>query len=477
MTNVPASNEHQEWRVNRGSAMAGKGSYWDLCRFDAGNQAMAGILSMPTGLPAFMLDEQASAAVWALWYGSQKEARKAADRAPRKQTPHELSLCPDLRTLTPFVRLSRRLDLDLFAVATSEAGEFTLHGQHMMPLVQLMPVLESMIGAELSMQIYQMAMGVPAEDLAAAVEADFPFMKQIHASGYLKRSTCQHLLGIACLLRKLRALGDDPRATAHSNLCRLLINIICRTLPDRIGSLAAATSAEIAECFPYPVSFAGITLAQHGPDSDIWSKVELCTLDDTLHGLYGYQFPFFAHPEVDQLVMRLDSLLLSKKDGQQIGLEANAIYQDFLGVLALVQHSQLSTLMQDGGVFFAAKPFEVPEDMVRPGFSMMISGREREAARGLNTLLAAAYAAGDIGALCDEVTAWRIKIEKVGKRIEELGGKGASQKNVSKMQSIGRRTGAELDEGRAWFVEEVMGLKPLVEAWEGFYDEFSSMKP
>lgn len=429
---------------------------------------------MPFALPACMLDEKASAAVWTLWYGSLKAARQAAERAPRRQSPAELETCHDLRTLPPFTRLSRRLDLDLFGVATSAPGEFHTHAHPNMPLLSLMPVLECMIGSDVSLKIYQQAMTSPAPELALLVEAEFPFMAPIHRLGILKRSTSQHLLGIAALTRKLASLQGSTEHEAESNLCRLLIAIICRTLPDRLGSLAGVTNPVIASCFAHPVKFAGITSDTFQPGADIWQLAAPIDLSDTAMALHGYEFTMFNHPELDRLITKLDRLLLGKLTGDELGLEVNAIYQDFLGALALPQHGKLIEFIANGGEFFAAQPYAVPADMVRPGFSMMVPGREHEAATALFTIMVTSYAAGDISSLIDEVLGWRMKIEKVGKKLSDLGGKGASQKNIDRMKGINARAMTELDEGRVWFVEEAMRVKPLVDAWQAFYRQLSA---
>lgn len=81
-----------------------------------------------------------------------------------------------------------------------------------MPLLHLDAALRRQIGAANCQQIYRLAMAAPAPELAKMVEGEFPFMKALHEKGAFRRSTSQHLLGLACLIQTIRPGSNLPDA-------------------------------------------------------------------------------------------------------------------------------------------------------------------------------------------------------------------------------------------------------------------------
>lgn len=473
MTSQTYPNSQQPQRINRSEEIQGKGAYWDTCRRDDADPQMFGPLSMPYAVPGEMLDAGAAEKAWTYWYGALKLARKATDRAARRLTSKEASYCPSLISLPQFERLSRRVDLDLFAVATDHDGSFRLHGQELMPLIYLMPVLEKAIGAETCLRIYELAMTAPAQELCQVVEAAFPFMKALHGCGVLVRSTSQHLLGLSQLIRTLE-LAKEASAPDLGGL-RLLATCLIRTLPTRIGILATISNPVLSECFDWPCRFYGLSNTDVTVGCDIWSMLPPEALSDTALSLTDYHFPLYSDEDFNSLVAKLDQHTLNAFAGKPAALEINAVYQDFLGAFALAQHADLQQFLQVGGVFFAAEPYMVPADMIRPGFSLVIEGHETKVAGALFNVMIACYCAGNILAAVEQVAKAQKQLDSVGEKIKALS-QNSSPKNVAKIQAIGKKANEELDQGRVWFVDEAMRLKPLIAAWTAFYEELATLR-
>jgi hypothetical protein len=473
MTSQNSFTAQPHQRIYRAEQIQGKGAYWDTCRRDDADPQMFGPLSMPYAVPGEMLDAGAGEKAWTYWYGALKQARKASERAARRLTTLEASYCPSLISVPHFERLSRRVDLDLFAVATDHDGSFRLHGQELMPLVYLMPVLEKAIGAETCLKIYELAMTAPAQELCQVVEAAFPFMKALHGYGVLVRSTSQHLLGLHQLIQTLE-LAKKASAPDLGGL-RLLASCLIRTLPTRIGILATISSPALSECFDWPCRFYGVSSADLAAGGDIWSMVPESALADTAISLTDYHFPLYSDEDFNNLVAMLDRHTLNAIAGKPVALEINAVYQDFLGAFALAQHADLQQFLQVGGVFFAAEPYIVPADMIRPGFSLVIEGHEAKVANALFNVMIACYCAGNVLAMVEQVAKAHKHLDSVGEKIKAMS-QNSSPKKVAKIQALGKKTNEELDQGRVWFVDEAMRLKPLIAAWAAFYEELATLR-
>lgn len=474
----PNTARHIE-RVYRANLFAGSSTYWAICRKDDADDGMYGPLMMPHAVPGDMLNNQMAEPVWNLWYGSHKDARKAAGLAGRRLTELEASCSANLENLSPYARLTRRLDHDLTRLAADPANTgagtsaFKLHTQTCMPLLRLDTVLARQIGAENYQQLFRLTMAAPAADLAQIVEGEFPFMADLHRRGVLIRSACRHLLAIACLLETLRPDFILQKHEALTN--KLLISILVRSLPPRIGILVSVTNPEIGSCFEWPCRFGGVSFADLQGDPDIWRHVPEEVLEETVSALQSYAMMTYSDNITDSLVRRLDALVMAAANGQAIGLELNAVHQDFLAKSALALHDELRLLITEGGIFFAAQPYEVPEDMVRPGFSLAFGGKEIDVATSLFSVILSTHFAGPIRPLLSRLAKYKADLDKTGKKIEALSNSG-SPKEVAKIEAIGRRGMAELEAGRSWFIEETIRLKALLTAWADFYRQVDSLR-
>lgn len=466
-------------RVSRVNLFADSGSYWAACRKDDADDGMYGPLMMPHAVPAAMLNNQIAEAVWTTWYGSQKDARKAASLSGRRLTELEQNCSRKLEDLSPYTRLTRRLDHDLMRLAADPANTgastsaFKLHTQTCMPLLRLDTVLARQIGAENYQQLCRLTMAAPAVDLAQIVEGEFPFMADLHRRGALIRSTCRHLLAIACLLEALRPEFILQEHEALAN--RLLITILIRSLPPRIGILAAVTNPEIGNCFEWPCRFGGVSHADLRGDPDIWRHVPQEVLEETVSALQNYSMMTYSDHLTDGLVRRLDALVMAAVNGQVVSLELNAVHQDFLAMSALAVHDELKMLIAEGGIFFAAQPYEVPDDMVRPGFSLAFGGNEIHVATSLFSIILSTHFAGSIRPLLSRLAKYKADLDKTGKKIESLSSSG-SPKEVAKIEAVGKKGMAELEAGRSWFIEEAIRLKALLTAWADFYRQVDSLR-
>lgn len=467
-------------RISRAGLFIGDTAYWSTCRKDDSDEGMYGPLMMPYAVPGDMLNNQKGEAAWALWYNSHKEARKAANFASRRLTELELSYSQKLEELSPFTRLTTRLDLDQMRLATDQAhsgaggtGSFKLHTQEMMPLLHLDVALQKQIGGANCQQIYRLAMAAPAPELAKMVEGEFPFMKALHEKGAFLRSTSQHLLGLACLIQTIKPGYNLP--DAEKLVGKLLITCLVRSLPARLGILAAITSAEIASCFNWPCRFHGISNTDMQEGTDVWSLVPAEVLEETANSLKAYTFPMYPDTAINELVQRLDLLAIAAAAGKPVALELNAIHQDFLTKSAIAMHDELKLFLNEGGIFFAAHPYQAPDDLVRPGFNLAIEGWEKEVAEALFSVILSTYFAGSVSPLLVKVADYKMNLEKTGRKIEEYS-KSGSAKLVAKINGLGKKGMAELASGREWFVDEAMRLKGLVSAWTDFYGQLDALR-
>ncbi|MDS9914935.1 hypothetical protein RMI87_15635 [Pseudomonas aeruginosa] len=467
-------------RVTRAELFSGETDYWSTCRKDDEDECMYGPLMMPYAIPGDMLSNQNGEAAWALWYGSHKDARKAANLSSRSLSDLEIASSQKLEEMSPFTRLAKRLDLDQMRLAadlahsgTGGALAFKLHTQEMMPLLRLDAALRRQIGAANCQQIYRLAMAAPAPELAKMVEGEFPFMKALHEKGAFRRSTSQHLLGLACLIQTIRP--GSNLSDAETLVCKLLITCIVRSLPARLGILVAVTSPEVASCFDWPCLFHGVSSSDFQEGTDIWTLVPGEVLEETSTSLKAYTFPMYPDQVTNEIIQRLDVLAIAAARGSPVAMELNAIHQDFLTKSALEMHDELKLFITEGGIYFAAHPYEAPEDMVRPGYNLAIEGRENEIAEALFSVILSTYFAGSVRPLLVKVADYKLSLEKTGKKIEEYS-KSGSAKLVAKINGLGKKGMAELATGREWFVDEAMRLKGLVSAWTDFYGQMDAFR-
>lgn len=472
---IPAATTPVE-RISRSELFTGNSCYWAACRKDDADTGMLGPLMMPYAIPGQMLDNQMAEAVWARWYGSHKDARKAANLASRRLTPLEATSSSKLEDLSPFIRLTHRLDHDLMRLAADQmnagASTFKLHAHEMMPLLRLEAVLEGQIGTANHNQISRLTLAAPAPDLAEIVESEFPFMKALHDKGAFLRGTARHLLGIACLLQTIKPEFDLPNAGKLAS--KLLITILVRSLPSRLGILVAVTNNAVSACFDWPCRFAGINTQDLQPGEDIWRKVPVSVLEETVQALQAYSVPTYTDTATNEVVSRLDRAAIAAAAGDKVGMELNAIHQVFLAKIALGVQDELKMLLTEGGIFFAATPYEVPADMVRPGFSLVIDGHESVVATALFSLILSTHFAGPIRPLLMKLANHKAALEKAGKKIVAMSG--ASPAMTAKTEKMGQKSLEELERGRLWFVEETMRLQGLVSAWAEFYSQLDALR-
>ncbi|MEW5511898.1 hypothetical protein ABGT16_04695 [Pseudomonas asiatica] len=474
------ASDHLNERISRAELFQGDTAYWSTCRADAAEAGMYGPMMMPYAIPGDMLDSKKAEAAWAYWYGSLKDARKAANLSSRRLTEFEATHNQKLEELSPFTRLSRRIDLDQMRLAADDTlagagqkGAFKLHTQERMPLLLLDRALEQQIGPANCQQIKRLAMAAPAPELAEMVESEFPFMRALHQQGAFLRSTCQHLLALACLIQTIKADACTP--AAEKLMGKLLITCLVRTLPARIGILAAVTSPEIASCFDWPCRFSGVCGHDLLDGDDIWALVPAGVLQETSNSLKAFTFPTYSDPVINELVQRLDVLAIAGAAGEPVALDLNAVHQDLLTKAAVSMQDELKLFLEDGGVFFAAQPYQAPQELVRPGFSLVMEGREKAVAEALFSVILSTHFAGPIQPLRAKVADYKLSLEKNGKKIVDYSRSGSS-KLVAKINGIGKKCQADLDSGRVWFVDEAMRLKGLISAWGEFYEQLASLQ-
>lgn len=466
-------------RVCRAELFAEGSAYWAACRADDADAEMFGPMMMPHAVPGDMLNNQKAEAVWSIWYGSLKEARKAASLSGRRLTTLEGLSSPKLEELSPFARLTRRLDHDLVGLAADKAHtgastvSFRHHTRDHMPLLQLDTVIAAQIGAENFQQIYRLAMAAPAADLASIVEGEFPFMAALHERGAMLRSTSRNLLAIACLEQRLQTAAQLRYAEVLAT--RLLITVLVRTLPSRLGTLVAVSNPLIDGCFDWPCCFAGVTSADLKQDQDIWEMVSPIVLDQTVRALQDYTMPTYADAPTDALIRKLDEVVMAARSGKAVGLELNAVYQQFLSKIALPMYDELKLFIDEGGIFFAVQPYALSADMIRPGFSLAFEGKAISVATCLFSVILSTHFAGPATPLLRRFARHKAELNKTGDKIESLSGSSSPAK-VAKIEAIGKRGMAALEEGRMWFVTESSRLKPLITAWAEFYSQVDSLR-
>lgn len=466
-------------RVCRAELFAEGSAYWEACRADDADAEMFGPMMMPHAIPGDLLNNQKAEAVWTMWYGSLKEARKAAGLSGRRLTSLEALSSPKLEALSPFTRLSRRLDLDLTALAADKAHtgatttSFKHHSREHMPLLQLDSVIAAQIGIENFQQIYRLAMAAPAADLASIVEGEFPFMAALHERGALLRSTSRNLLAIACLQQQIQT--EIHQTDAEVLAARLLITVLVRSLPSRLGILVAISNPLIDGCFDWPCRFAGLTSSDLQKGQDIWGLVPPTVLDLTARALQEYTMPTYADADTDALIRQLDESVMGARSGKAVGLELNAVYQRFLSKIALPMFDELRLFIEEGGIFFAVQPYVVSEDMIRPGFSLTFDDKAIAVATSLFSIILSTHFAGPITPLLRRFARHKADLNKTGEKIEALSGTSSPAK-VAKIEAIGKRGMAALEEGRMWFVTETNRLKPLTNAWAEFYNQVGALR-
>lgn len=135
----------------------------------------------------------------------------------------------------------------------------------------------------------------------------------------------------------------------------------------------------------------------------------------------------------------------------------------------------LKLFIEEGGIFFAVQPYVVSEDMIRPGFSLTFDDKAIAVATSLFSIILSTHFAGPITPLLRRFARHKADLNKTGEKIEALSGTSSPAK-VAKIEAIGKRGMAALEEGRMWFVTETNRLKPLTNAWAEFYNQVGALR-
>jgi len=461
---------HTHSRISRKDILKGDGGFWDMCRIDDADLSMAGPMSMSFALPAEMLAQTSSAAVWTKWYGGLRNAREAGKKAGRMQSAKEIEHSGNLRDMDPLLRLTHRLDLDLTLLACDSAGEFKEHAADQMPMTKINQVMFDLLGTDTCNEIYKTVYYSRREELAATVERFFPAMKALHEQGLMLRSACQHLIAIGLLLEKL----DDPHLLpVDVLLVKLVISCLVRTLPGRLGIVVAVSTPTIANIFEQPCRFYGITADDLNAPEGIWSCVPKDAARTTSCGLSSFSMDLYYNAYLDdedyfdQLIRRIDSVSMAAANGENVGSQLNSIYQDFLSEYALADSSQLAQLLKEGGIFFDLDAPTIPQDMIQPGLNMDIAGKHKAVTDALFDLVVASFTQSGTGCDMEVLREIQSMIEATGARVTKLS-RNATEKDVKRIQRAGQEAMQHLEKGKHWFRSVGEGYEALIKSWCAF---------
>lgn len=415
-------------------------------------------------LPPVMRQEGVAINAWAMWFGTQKAALRAAENLATVRNNGAASVLRKYRRAPP---------LAFYTVVVSNPSVSTYFLPFLReellgttePEYRVLPNLPAVLRD--SYADFQMIMDTgTANDRARKIEEFWPFTKDLHDEGAFVPCFSPLLIAAGYLRTRL----ESEEKISSSDRLRLVLTIcmLLRTLPPRLAGLVALHAPSFKEAYSHDYKVFGLTLETFDPTRSFWEQAPDGSMRDTARYLliiskqkgsqYGEEFDILQY--LERRMVMLDGL----------PRQLDKCYQGF-SAKAKTRYDRLRESIRQYSealeVKVEAKSF--PADLVgRPVPFERIQDLGK-AHMNLCHLITEEFKAGSIEHIVDEASLRMSKVTQVHERISQLN-KTPSVTSMMEIARLAEEARQEILLNRDWFFEQVSEAKGYVMCWESFYE-------
>lgn len=425
-------------------------------------------------LPAAMRCNSASGSIWNAWYGSAKNANRAADMLTSIRVPGLASLLKVIKRSTPTQVLSVAFSTqavrdEIYAALTPEQYKI-IH-----PYARLDANLSSILGEAYKNFIGKRENG-NATDYAAEIESFWPWFRAIHDNGAFSSGNMGPMLKLG-LLREYLDRGNRLTSTERGRAF-LAVNFILASMPSRLSAIVSVQTGAFRDAFARPFKFCGITQESFNPDVSIWDQVGI----KNTHSMISYMLEVAeCNIEKSCTGVLAKTLLLEPRVVSHAGYNRTlaGLYKEFCDYEAGPRFNKIIDAFARYSVALEVKIDSglLPTDLIGRDldFSKLPNGCPVILDKVCN-LMNLDFGGFDCAQFLQEADERMTKVTRVHSKITEL----SSLPSISNMLKLAELAGEARDEilsHRDWFFVALNSVGSYVSKWQTFYAEMAALIP
>jgi hypothetical protein len=424
--------------------------------------------------PPALKSEQVSGSVWNAWFGSAKNASRAAEILSRARVPEatlmKRALCASLPTSIITMIATNPLLVHHYKNALSPAEYSATH-----PACRLDKNIQQLIGDRYEV-IRTLIVQLDAVGISKEVVTAWPFMATLYDNGCYGLFHASALLWIAELRNKLIADGQIKGTDRQRIL--LATNMLLNTLPPRLAALVVITTPAFKDAVVHTAKLFNLTACNLDHERSIWDQIGPEATQSTITYLMD------AASAVARLQPTTDTqIALHDMEVRQVIFSAmprtmQSLYLQFCRVTALPKYDRLRATFDRCAQaleikidqrFLTADLIGRPVDFNAPDVAVSCVQR-------LKQLISDENSSFPIERFVDECESRLAKIASLHDKLADLTSV-RSAGNMLQVTKLAEAVREAILSCQLWLNEAVEASKSYVEAWESFYRDLRSEMP
>lgn len=424
--------------------------------------------------PPALKSEQVSASVWNAWFGSAKNASRAAEILSRARVPEatllKRALCASLPTSIITMIATNPLLAHHYKDALSPAEYSATH-----PSCRLDKNIQQMIGDRY--EVLRTLIGqLEAVGISKEVVTAWPFMATLYDNGCYGFFHASALLWIAELRTKLITDGE-VKGTDRQRIL-LATNMLLTTLPPRLAALVVITTPAFKDAVVHTPKLFNLTACNLDPERSIWDQIGQEATQSTITYLMD------AASTVARLQPTTDTqVALHDMEVRQVIFSAmprtmQSLYLQFCRASALPKYERLRAAFDRCAQALEIKIDQgfLTADLIGRSVDFNAPDVAASCVQRLKQLISDEDSSFDVERFIDEGESRLAKIASLHDKLADLTSV-RSAGNMLQVTNLAEAVREEILSCQLWLNEALEASKSYVEAWESFYRDLRSEVP
>lgn len=428
----------------------------------------------PFSYPPAFKSEQVSGSVWNAWFGSAKNASRAAEILSGARVPEatlmKRALCASLPTTIITLIATNPLLVHHYKKALSQAEYKATQ-----PACRLEKNIQQLIGDRfevLNTLIAQLdAVGISKEVVTA-----WPFMATLYDNGCYGLFHASSLLWIAELRNALCAEGQ-LKSTDRQRIL-LATNMLLSTLPPRLAALVVITTPVFKDVVVHTPKLFNLTAGTLDPERSIWDQVGQEATQSTITYLMDAASSVARLQPTNDTQVALHDMEVRQVIFSAMPRTMQSLYLQFCRVTALPRYDRLRAAFDRCAQALEIKIDQrfLAADLIGRSVDFCVPGLAASCVQRFKQLVSAEDSSFDIDRFILECDTRLAKIASLHDKLADLTSV-RSAGNMLQVSKLAEEVREEILSCQRWLNEALEASKSYVEVWESFYTDLRLMMP
>jgi len=419
-------------------------------------------------LPPALKSEQISGSVWNAWFGSAKNANRAAEILSGARVPEatlmKRALCASLPTTIITMITANPVMAHHYKKALSPAENKATN-----PACRLEKNIQQLIGDRFE-ALNTLILTLDAVGISRAVADAWPFMATLYDNGSYGLFHASAMLWIAELRSKL--CGEGQMKSTDRQRILLAANMLLSTLPPRLAALVVITTPVFKDAVVHTPKIFNLTARNLDPEISIWDQIGQEATQSTIIYLMDAASAVARHQPANDTQIALHDMEVRQVIYSATPRTMHSLYSQFCRDTALPRYNLLRAAFE---VCAKALDFKLDQrflaaDLIGRSVDFHAAETATSHVQRFKQLVSAEDSSFDIDRFILESDNRLAKINSMHDKLADLTSV-RSAGNMHLVTKLAEEVQEEILSSQRWLHEALEGSKAYVEVWESFYSD------